>query len=267
MHHYGPIKGMVTLCGNWAIGGLERSRVDMFLPVSRAIAEANELVGTRTPFQIIPNFVPDNVADVSDDTDLRIAQLPADGFILQVGDLALDKGIGVLLKAYAGLSPTAPLVLIGRRLTESPATWPPNVIVVEDLPHALVMQAWRRSLFGTVPSTCLDAFPTVTLEAMASGRPIIGSRIGGIMDQIIDGETGFLVPPGDVAALSQAMARLIADSGLRQRMGEAARRKVTEFQASVVVTEIERVYQTLINTEQNPMNAMQPRRGKRSLRV
>ena len=244
-HHYGSVKGAATLLGNQAMNGLERSRVDMFLPVSRAIADANRLTSTNVPFQVVPNFVPDDIAAVQDQADPRLSQLPQDGFILQVGDLARDKGISVLLDAYAGLASPPPLVVIGRRLAESPTAFPPNVTVIEGWPHALVMQAWRRSLFGTVPSTCLDACPTVTLEAMASGRPIVGSRIGGIIDQVVDGETGFLVPPGDVAALRQAMARLMADPELRARMGEAAKRKVVEFQSSAVVNKIEQVYRSL----------------------
>lgn len=244
-HHYGPVKGTVTLLGNWSLSGLERSLVDMFLPVSYAVARANRLTGARTPFLVVPNFVPDDVAEASDDADPRMAQLPSEGFILQVGDLVRDKGIGVLLEAYAGLPSAPPLVLIGRRFAGSPRDLPLNVTVVEGLPHALVMHAWRRSLFGTVPSMCLDACPTVTMEAMASGRPVIGSHIGGIMDQIVDGETGLLVPPGDMEALRQAMARLLADPGLRARMGEAAKRKVVEFQASAVVSKIEAVYLSL----------------------
>ena len=244
-HHYGPVKGAVTLFGNWAMNGVERSLVDMFLPVSRAVAEANQLTGATTPLQVVPNFVPDGVADVPDEADPRLGQIPQDGFLLQVGDLARDKGIGVLLDAYRGLSSPPPLVLIGRRLADSPTAFPPNAIVVDEWPHALVMQAWRRSMFGIVPSTCLDASPTVTLEAMASGRPVVGSCIGGIVDQVIDGETGFLVPPGDVEALRQAMARLIADPALRARMGQAARRRAVEFQSSAVVSKIEQVYQSL----------------------
>jgi len=220
--------------------------VDMFLPVSNAIADANGLSGSRLPFQVVPNFVPDDVTNVSNDSDPQLSQLPAKDFILQVGDLVPDKGVEVLLNAYAGLSSAPPLVLIGQRWPKTPIRWPANATVIEGLPHALVMQAWKRSLFGTVPSTCLDASPTVTLEAMASGRPVIGSRIGGITDQITDGETGFLVPPGDTEALGKAMACLIADPVLCKRMGEAAKRKVIDFQANTVVTRIEQLYKQLL---------------------
>jgi glycosyltransferase involved in cell wall biosynthesis len=80
---------------------------------------------------------------------------------------------------------------------------------------------------------------------MSAGKPVVGSRIGGIQDQIVDGVTGFLVPPGDVEALRQAMTKLILDPVLRVKMGEAARLRAAEFQASTVVQKIEAVYQTL----------------------
>jgi glycosyltransferase involved in cell wall biosynthesis len=123
---------------------------------------------------------------------------------------------------------------------------PANVKVINRLPRRAVMQAWKRSLFGTVPSLCRDASPTVTLEAMACGKPVIGSRIGGISDQIVDGETGFLIPPGDVNALRDAMNRLIKDPALRSRMGAAAQAKVKDFQSTRVIDRIEAVYEQLL---------------------
>jgi len=68
-HDYGRIKGTVTLCGNWAMSRLERSLVDMFLPVSRAVAEANRLPVGSTPFRVVPNFVPDGIAAEQEEED------------------------------------------------------------------------------------------------------------------------------------------------------------------------------------------------------
>jgi glycosyltransferase involved in cell wall biosynthesis len=243
-HHYGPLKGSVTLFSNWAMKTVEKNTVDGFIPVSCAIAEVNELIDGRSPIHVLPNFVLDHVTDEADQvspSDL----LPASEFILQVGDLVPDKGINILLEAYCQIQNPPPLVLIGRRTEQSPREIPPGVILIENLPHPQVMDAWRRCMFGTVMSTCLDASPTVTLEAMASGRSVIGSRIGGITDQILEGETGFLVPPGDVAALREAMTRLIEDPVLRERMGAAAKEQVKKFQASSVVSRIENLYQQL----------------------
>jgi glycosyltransferase involved in cell wall biosynthesis len=243
-HHYGPAKGSVTLFSNQIMERAERKGVDIYIPVSQAVAQANRLDSNQPYVRVVPNFILDQIADANNSADPILDQLPPKEFILQVGDLVPDKGIDVLFDAYSGLVDAPPLVLIGRRLPQSPQRIPDGVTILESLPHSTVMQAWKRSSFGTVPSTCLDASPTVTLEAMASGRPVIGSRIGGIPDQIIDGETGFLVPPGDVVALRAAMSRLIADPLLRRRMGEAAKKRVREFQASTIVSKIEAIYQS-----------------------
>ena len=248
-HHYGTTKGTVTLAGNSLFSNTERSLVDMFLPVSNAIAIANRLVGNRTPYNVIPNFIPDDITKVNPIPNPVLEKLPSEDFILDVGDLLPDKGINVLLEAYSKLKAPPPLVLIGPRFASSPKHFPPNVTVFESLPHETVMQIHQHSLFSVVPSTCLDASPTVTLEAMAMGRPVIGSNIGGITDQIIDGVNGFLVTPGDVDSLRHIMERLINDIQLRAQMGKAARLRVQEFQATAVVNKIEEVYRFILDSD------------------
>lgn len=71
-----------------------------------------------------------------------------------------------------------------------------------------------------------EGFGIVFLEAMAAGRPVVGAACGGATEAITDGETGFLVNYGDVAALESRLAALLSDDRLRQRMGETGRRKV-----------------------------------------
>jgi glycosyltransferase involved in cell wall biosynthesis len=78
-----------------------------------------------------------------------------------------------------------------------------------------------------VPSH-VEPLGNATLEAMAAGRPVIGSRVGGIPEMVVDGETGILVPPRDPATLAVAFERLITDVALRARMGESARRRAGE---------------------------------------
>jgi glycosyltransferase involved in cell wall biosynthesis len=107
------------------------------------------------------------------------------------------------------------------------------------------MQAWQRSMLGLVPSTWSDPCPTVAMEAMALGKPLIASRMGGLTDLVDDGETGLLVPPDDVDALRQAIERLLADKNLRERMGAAGKRKVSAFQSTAVVRRVEELYQRL----------------------
>ena len=73
-----------------------------------------------------------------------------------------------------------------------------------------------------VPSH-VEPLGNATLEAMAAGRPVVGSRVGGIPEMIVDGETGTLVPPSDPQALADAIARVVQDPSLRSGMARAAR--------------------------------------------
>jgi glycosyltransferase involved in cell wall biosynthesis len=72
---------------------------------------------------------------------------------------------------------------------------------------------------------------------MAHARPVVASAVGGLLDLVVDGETGILVPPGDVPALRDALQRLLADEALRRRMGEAGRTRVRERFSWDAVTE------------------------------
>ena len=158
-----------------------------------------------------------------------------------------------MLRAYAGLRDAPPLVLIGYETSEWPALsahCPANVVILKDWPRRAVMAAWRRCTLGLLPSVGPESSPTVIMEAMSTGCPVIASRIGGIGDLVIEGETGLLVEPGDGAALRQAMESLLAHPDLRRRMGKAALSKVANFRASAVVPRIEGVYRELL--EQTP---------------
>jgi glycosyltransferase involved in cell wall biosynthesis len=79
-------------------------------------------------------------------------------------------------------------------------------------------------------------------------RAVVASDRGGLADQVADGETGLLVPPGDAGALAAAMARLLADGDLRARMGEAGRRRFERgFSAAAVIGRIEALYERVLS--------------------
>ena len=73
-----------------------------------------------------------------------------------------------------------------------------------------------------------DVFPTVILEAMASARPVVSTRLAGIPELVVDGETGVLVSPGDIAALTEALQHLLCDGELRLRYGRAGRQRIEQ---------------------------------------
>ena len=84
------------------------------------------------------------------------------------------------------------------------------------------------------------------MEAMALGKPVIASRIGGLPEIVADGETGIIVTPEDSEELRAAIATLVADPALAARMGAAGQDRVTSFYASTVVREIESVYEEVL---------------------
>ncbi len=242
--HYG-LKGPPIVLGNFAFAASERAAVDMFLPVSKATARGNGLVGRDLPFEVMPNFVPDPTGP-SAETEGYVAQLPDEDFFLFVGDLRNAKGLPVLLEAYASMQDGPRLVLIGKATPETPTRLPPGAVMFQDWPNSAVLVAHERGLATIVPSIWPEPFAMVILEAMVAGRPVIGSAIGGIPEAITHGENGLIVPPGDVAGLRRAMERLCVDATLRDRLARNAAARRDNYRPHTVVPRFERVYADLL---------------------
>ena len=97
-----------------------------------------------------------------------------------------------------------------------------------------------------LPSAQPEPFGGVVMEAMALGLPVVGTNIGGTTEQVSDGETGFLVPPADPAAMATAIGKLAADPDYRRRMGEKGRQRVGEkFNILTMTDRIVSVYQRI----------------------
>jgi len=163
---------------------------------------------------------------------------------------------GVELPAEPGTEADPPYVLFAGRLSEEKgveefveATRGMRTVVAGDGPlRALVPDAlgfvprdeYERLLAGAAvlaaPSR-REGFGVACAEAMAYGRPVVASAVGGLLDLVRDGETGLLVPAGDPTALRGALDRVLADRALRERLGAAARAHVAELCAWDRVTE------------------------------
>lgn len=88
-----------------------------------------------------------------------------------------------------------------------------------------------------------EGLPLVVLEAMALGRPVVATTVGGTPELVADGETGLLVPPRDVGALTAALKRVLDDEGLRRRLGKAGRLRVAErFSTEAMTRDVLAVY-------------------------
>jgi glycosyltransferase involved in cell wall biosynthesis len=86
----------------------------------------------------------------------------------------------------------------------------------------------------------------VLVEAMASGLPIVASRVGGIPDLVKDGKNGLLVPPADASALAEAISDLLTDKEKRNRMGEAGKKMCRQYSAEAMVEQIDNLYTELV---------------------
>jgi len=91
--------------------------------------------------------------------------------------------------------------------------------------HDAIMGLYQEADVCVVPSVWEEPFGLVAVEAMASGRPVCVSRVGGLQDIVVHGETGFIFDREDSAGLARHLAMLLDDAGLRRRMGEAGRKR------------------------------------------
>jgi len=222
--------------------------IDHIVCVSRAVASGNHLAESdRT--SVIPNFIPDSMmlprdgSPANPPSAVGFPDLPEKEFLLFAGDLSAEKGVPTLLRAYENLGSDRPaLVLVGRRTPTTPADLPEGAQIQLEWPHENVMEAFRRCTAAVLPSVWPDPCPTTVLEAMASDCPVITTSIGGMTDMVVDRESGLLVPPGNVSALTEGISELLADESLRSKYAMAARDRVLRFTATAVAERLEAVY-------------------------
>lgn len=248
---YGRAKGWLTALAVLAGRPLLRRSASGVHAISAYVDEVTTrdlLHGRNGPLRrTLPSFSEETDAEGDAGAVARaLALLPAEPFILFVGALRRVKGVHVLLDAYARLDDPPPLVLLGTIESDSPASWPAGVVVIEDVPHGAVMQAWTRCLFGVAPSVWPEPLGLVVHEGMSRGRAVVGTRPGGHADLIVDGESGLLVPAGDAAALADALRRLLDDPALRRRLGEAARRRAAETSGERLLPAYEALFRDVV---------------------
>jgi len=153
--------------------------------------------------------------------------------VLYAGRLSPEKGVEELLAATEGMR----LVVAGDGPLRDrvPAA-------LGFVPHDELERLYGRAAVVACPSR-REGFGVVCAEAMAHGRPVVASAVGGLLDLVADGETGLLVPPGQPAALRAALERLLASADLRVRLGAAARERIrARFSWDAVLDETLELY-------------------------
>ncbi len=103
-----------------------------------------------------------------------------------------------------------------------------SLSVKDQVENAIVVNALQRRADVVVQKSLAEGFGLTVAEAMWKERPVLGSRVGGIQDQICDGASGLLVDPSDLEGMGRSIASLVSDAGFASAVGHAARRRVRE---------------------------------------
>lgn len=169
--------------------------------------------------------------------------------VLYTGRLAAGKGIEVLARAWPRVHAQATLVLAGDGPLHGLVASLQGARPLGPLPRAELAVAYRASAVAVVPSIPTPRFREpwglVCNEAMAQGRPVVATTaVGAVAGGLVrDGDTGLVVPPGDPAALGDAIDRLLADHGLRRRLGDAGRHAESAYTYAAMADGVGRALQ------------------------
>jgi glycosyltransferase involved in cell wall biosynthesis len=216
-------------------------QVDAFIAPSEFMRESvTRRRFSRDRVVVIPNGVDtQRIAPCHDD----------DGYVLYLGRLSAEKGIETLLEAHRPLKDTVQLRVAGTGpLEDTLRTRHGDVTFLGHLTGAELESAISRAGILVAPSNCFENCPMSVLGAMAYGKPVIGSAMGGIPELIADGETGFLFPAGYVAALRARIIELMSDPAKRRAFGAAGRARVeAKFSLDRHNTELMALYRRVLD--------------------
>ena len=211
-------------------------------------------IGTADQYRMIHNGI--DLRYFMDYRSVEQTSLGLEGkpIIGTIGSLKEEKGLDVLLRSLSGLVQRYPhiqLCVIGDGPLRVSLEEEARQLGIGDRVHfpgiVADVRPWLAVFDLFVTPSIREGLPTVLLEAMAMGCPVIASRVGGVPEIIRDGENGLLVPARDSALLEEAIGQLAGSSEMRTRMGEAGRRRVAEeFAQERMLKLLEEEYEQLL---------------------
>lgn len=201
--------------------GLYRHNLDRVIVPSRFYGEKLAEWGwPRDKLVHIPNFI---------EADNFVPQYEPGEYFLYFGRLAPEKGVDKLIRAVKGLGVALKIAGVGPSESELHALAGQDENI-EFLGHCSGDRLWqlvRQSRAVVLPSQWYENAPLSILESYASGKPVIGARIGGIVEMVRDGESGFLFDPGSADDLAAKLSNAASLPEIRlKEMGQFARRHV-----------------------------------------
>jgi glycosyltransferase involved in cell wall biosynthesis len=234
-----------TLHQPWLLGSRKHrvpffhalEEVDHLLTVSEAQRRTYERIGVPPELMTtVPNGArPRGPGPGREAARAALGLDPRQRVVLTVGRLAVMKGQGALVAAVPALAdrfPDVGVVLLGSGHLHEELRAQADRLGVGDRVHLPGHRADARALLDAADVFVLpsryEGMPLALLEAMDAGLPVVTTRAPGCTEVVADGVTGLLVPPEDPPALAAALARLLEDPALRQRMGRAGRLRYLE---------------------------------------
>jgi glycosyltransferase involved in cell wall biosynthesis len=181
--------------------------------------------------------------------------------VILIARMIREKGVADFAAAARLLKGLAEFVLVGAPDPGNPNTvteaelrgWEAEGILTWLGPRRDIADLLRGAHIACQPSTYREGLPKSALEAMAAGKPLVATNIPGCREAVVDGVTGFLVPPRDPQALAAALRRLIEDPSLRQKMAVAARaRAVEQFSDAIICQQTLLVYEAAVSAGRAP---------------
>ncbi len=181
--------------------------------------------------------------------------------VILIARMIREKGVADFAAAARLLKGLADFVLVGAPDPGNPNTvteaelrgWEAEGILTWLGPRRDIADLLRGAHIACQPSTYREGLPKSALEAMAAGKPLVATDIPGCREAVVDGQTGFLIPPRDPPALAAALHRLIEDPALRQKMAAAARaRAVEHFSDAIICQQTLLVYEAAMSAGRAP---------------
>jgi len=189
---------------------------------------------------------------------------PSSKVIGIVGRISDGKGQDIFLRAAKIISATHPdtrFLVVGDALTEDEKVFKEGILrLYEELGigDKVIFTGWRQDALAVISAMDIlvqastwfpEGFSRTLIEAMSLGLPLVVTDIPGHHEIVADGETGFIVPPGDTERMAESILRLLDDKALRDRFGKAGEKRAEElFDLNKIVRQIENIYLDIVST-------------------
>jgi len=200
--------------------------------------------------EVIPNSVDTEIFAPGKKNQLDEVWGISPPVVLFVGRFIEQKGIRYLLQGFKNIIkelPDVKLVLIGggpevKELRRFQSECKNHIFCIDFVAHELMPYIYAGCDVVVLPSL-EERFGNVVLEAMASGKPVIGTFIGGMKDTIVHGKTGYHVQPKNSKEIANSLLTILSDETLKNKLGENARRRAVEnYSHKVLIKRIEKLY-------------------------